>query len=233
MSPQNRCSNMEEPEVVMRRDQRAYNAAYYARHRDREIERVTRRQRAARDWLRDLRRVPCMDCGRSFEPHVMDFDDRDRSTKRFNVAGRSFLRKHATVMAEVAKCDIVCANCHRIRTFANSALGPPVRSRLPLTSERERSRRRFRDAWQLQAGLLRAFRSAPCADCAKTFPWHVMEFDHRQPEQKVALVTRMAGRASLARLLEEVAKCDIVCANCHRMRTLARRSKTGRSAGVL
>lgn len=210
----------------MSRDQRAYNAAYYARHRDREIGRVTRRQRAARDWLRELRRVPCLDCGQSFEPHVMDFDHRDRSTKRFNVAGRSFLRRHATVLDEVAKCDIVCANCHRVRTFADFArgtLGPPVRDRLPSTPERERSRKRFRDLWQFQAGLLRAFRAAPCMDCAGTFPWYVMEFDHRQPELKAALVTRMAGRVSLRRLLEEVAKCDIVCANCHRMRTLARR----------
>jgi len=77
----------------MGRDQPAYNAAYYARNRDREIERVTRRQRAARDWLRELRRVPCMDCEKWFEPHVMDFDHRDRSTKRFNVAGRRCVRE--------------------------------------------------------------------------------------------------------------------------------------------
>ena len=220
----------------MSRDQRAYNAAYYARNRDREIERVTRRQRAARDWLRDLRRVPCMDCEKPFEPHVMDFDHRDCSTKRFNVAGRRFLRSRATLLEEVAKCDIVCANCHRIRTFADferGKLGPPVRDHLPSTPERERSRRKFRDLWQLQTDLLRAFRTTPCADCGETFPWHVMEFDHRRPELKVALVTRMAGRVSPQRLLEEVAKCDIVCVNCHRMRTFARRSKTSRSAGVL
>ncbi len=220
----------------MCRDQRAYNAAYYARHRDREIERDSRRQRAARDWLRELRRVPCMDCGESFEPHVMDFDHRDRSQKQFNVAGRNLLRRRGTVLAEVAKCDIVCANCHRMRTFADFSrglLGPPVRERLPATPARERSRKRFRDLWQLQADLLRVFRATPCLDCAQTFPWHVMEFDHRLPEQKAALVTRMAGRVSLRRLLEEVAKCDIVCANCHRLGTFARRATANRSAGVL
>jgi len=209
------------------RDQRKYNLAYYARNRQRELERVTRRQRATIEWLRDLRRIPCMDCGGAFPPHVMDFDHRDRSTKSFNIAGGSILRNRGAVLEEVMKCDVVCANCHRLRTHAAFAVGdlrPPQRERLPWTSERDRARRKFRDAWQLQADLLRAFRSVPCMDCSKTFPWQVMEFDHREAQDKGGLVTRMAGHVGLRRLLDEVAKCDIVCSNCHRMRTFSRRA---------
>jgi rRNA-processing protein FCF1 len=51
-----------------------------------------------------------------------------------------------------------------------------------------------------------------------------MDFDHRDPTTKRMAVTRMIGRAGTARILEEVAKCDIVCANCHRLRTVLRRS---------
>lgn len=69
-----------------RGDQRPYNVAYYARNRAAEIERVTRRQQATLAWLRDLRRVPCMDCGGVFAPHVMDFDHRDPRTKSFSLA---------------------------------------------------------------------------------------------------------------------------------------------------
>jgi hypothetical protein len=50
-----------------------------------------------------------------------------------------------------------------------------------------------------------------------------MDFDHREPAMKRSGVTRMVGRAGAARILEEAAKCDIVCANCHRSRTVARR----------
>jgi hypothetical protein len=38
-------------------------------------------------------------------------------------------------------------------------------------------------------------------------------------------VTLMVGRAGIDRILAEVAKCDIVCANCHRLRTFERRTK--------
>jgi hypothetical protein len=50
-----------------------------------------------------------------------------------------------------------------------------------------------------------------------------MDFDHRQGETKRAVVTRMIGRSGLARIFAEAAKCDIVCANCHRRRTFERR----------
>lgn len=60
---------------------------------------------------------PCMDCGLIFHPVCMDFDHRPGETKK---SGISQLTKHgrsnAVIMAEVAKCDLVCAVCHRLRT---------------------------------------------------------------------------------------------------------------------
>jgi hypothetical protein len=51
-----------------------------------------------------------------------------------------------------------------------------------------------------------------------------MQFDHRDPREKKYLVSQMVGRAGRGTILAEVAKCDIVCANCHRERTYQRRS---------
>lgn len=50
-----------------------------------------------------------------------------------------------------------------------------------------------------------------------------MDFDHRDPGLKSYTVSRMVGRAGIVRIMAEVAKCDIVCANCHRDRTFRRR----------
>lgn len=70
-----------------------------------------------RDWLKALKDHPCMDCQGRFPPECMDFDHRDRSTKRFNIAAIvATARSKAVVLTEIAKCDLVCANCHRIRT---------------------------------------------------------------------------------------------------------------------
>jgi 5-methylcytosine-specific restriction endonuclease McrA len=66
-------------------------------------------------------------------------------------------------------------------------------------------------------------KQCPCQDCGKTFhPW-VMEFDHRHGSKKVAAVGSMVARGCTdEQLKNEIEKCDVVCANCHRMRTFHR-----------
>jgi hypothetical protein len=108
-----------------RRDQRPKNVEYYAANRQREIDRVRRRQEATTAFLRELRQVPCHDCGNQFAPHQMDFDHREPRAKSFTLcSGRAALKNREQILAsvdrmlaEAAKCDIVCANCHRLRTF--------------------------------------------------------------------------------------------------------------------
>lgn len=89
----------------------------------------TKRHRQIRDGLRRVRakkrarmdefkRKPCADCGGTFHPFVMDFDHRDDSAKTFNVSAAIPLGlPWDRVVAEIAKCDVVCANCHRMRTL--------------------------------------------------------------------------------------------------------------------
>lgn len=65
-----------------------------------------------------------------------------------------------------------------------------------------------------------------CADCGEYFRDYpeVLEFDHIGTD-KTAAVARMVGQGvSLSKILKEIRKCDIVCANCHRIRTVKRRA---------
>ena len=199
-----------------RPSQRAANVAYYWRNRDIEIARVRLRQAGTVHMLRQLRNVPCADCGGRFEPHQMDFDHRDPSTKAFNLmTGRAMLMSQRKLLAEVAKCDIVCACCHRVRTRDANA-------RELRRSTGYSGRLRMSRQWQSDAELLDEARRRPCVDCGGSFPPCAMDFDHRDPATKCHTVTRMRGRAKRADILAEIAKCDIVCANCHRLRTFNR-----------
>jgi hypothetical protein len=69
------------------------------------------------DLLDQLRAVPCMDCGGRYAPCAMEFDHRDPSTKRSAVTRMISHTSVSRMLAEVDKCDIVCSNCHRRRTF--------------------------------------------------------------------------------------------------------------------
>ena len=117
---------------------------------------------------------------------------------------------------EIAMCDVVCANCHRVRTWRRR-VAPAKAAASP---ELERKRR----YWRSQLLMLERLKQRPCADCGGSFAGCAMDFDHRDPAQKLYTVSRMVGRAGTARIMAEVAKCDIVCANCHRDRTFRRRA---------
>lgn len=100
---------------------------HYHANKTQYLERQAAKTHKIRKWLDEQKSVPCADCGQSYPSYVMDFDHRDPSIKLGGV------RQLATygwkkVQAEIAKCDVVCANCHRERTWGASQMG---RQRLP------------------------------------------------------------------------------------------------------
>lgn len=74
---------------------------------------VTAKNRQLRD---ETKNRPCADCGVKYPIHVMYFDH-VRGEKMFDI-GQGNSRAPSKVEAEIAKCDGVCANCHRMRTWA-------------------------------------------------------------------------------------------------------------------
>ena len=83
--------------------------------------------------------------------------------------------------------------------------------------------RRHRDAIEQNRLLVRAFKSHPCNDCGQCFPPEVMDFDHLG--NKIADISRMVFTHGPEGLKNELEKCELVCANCHRVRTARRRIK--------
>ncbi len=81
---------------------------------------------------------------------------------------------------------------------------------------RRQKSRKFRE-------ILWKVKDVPCMDCEIKYPPYVMDFDHRDGEIKIAGVGRLASNAGIEKILAEIKKCDIVCANCHRIRTHKRR----------
>ena len=71
--------------------------------------------------IRKIKEAPCTDCGQRYPPYVMDFDHVE-DNKDFGVSyavGSGLSRE--TILAEIAKCELVCANCHRVRTHKRLA----------------------------------------------------------------------------------------------------------------
>lgn len=70
--------------------------------------------------------------------------------------------------------------------------------------------------------MIQEYKKVPCADCGETYPPYVMDFDHREGEEKLFLVSKVQHHGK-QKILDEIAKCDVVCSNCHRERTHQRK----------
>lgn len=130
-----------------------------------------------------------------------------------------------TTNVQCTKCDTsfyakrndakYCADCQKsnskeyVRRYYQSTRGKS------LNSKRNRIRRQELQNW------LNNIKSNPCSDCKQTFPAVAMQFDHVRGT-KVANIGLLLTRTPVVNVkevvLEEIEKCDLVCANCHFIR---------------
>jgi 5-methylcytosine-specific restriction endonuclease McrA len=78
--------------------------------------------------------------------------------------------------------------------------------------------RRHRD--RLHRYVLSWLERHPCVDCGQDDPI-VLEFDHVAPKT-AEVATLVLRKASIKEIQQEIASCEVVCANCHRRRTARR-----------
>lgn len=156
-----------------------------------------------RVFIDGYKNKPCVDCDMTFNYICMDFDHINPHNKLGSIAS-IVLRSQKYIFNEIQKCELVCANCHRIRTHKN------VCEKLDNIQKRNRA-------------IIDTFKNIPCVDCKMIFPLVCMDFDHLIPETKHICIAQML-HFCVEKLLIEIQKCELVCANCHRLREYHRRN---------
>ena len=185
---------------------------YYVKH----INKMKKAQRVRSSILRTKNRKlmieflsnkKCTDCGES-NIEVLEFDH-IKGKKKDKVPRILLDYAWPVVLKEIKKCEIVCSNCHRLRTeqrinsyryrFFNNEIRGDI----------------FKDF------ALSKLSFSHCKDC-KTTLGIVLDYDHRNRKTKTAKIADIIRRrncVTIQDLQAEIKKCDVRCANCHRIRT--------------
>jgi hypothetical protein len=107
---------------MCRRCRSAYHREHYLANRQRYIEQARTRKETLRlertQYLIEyFASHPCVDCGEQ-DPVVLEFDHLE--DKLFNIANALPYRNWQSILDEIAKCEVVCRNCHRRRESRRS-----------------------------------------------------------------------------------------------------------------
>lgn len=178
--------------------------AYYRANRERMLAlsraAMERNKIETKAWLSGFRQtISCSRCPED-DGRCLDFHHPDPSEKKDDVSelvarGQSL----RVVRAEIAKCVVLCANCHRME----HAL--PADRPGPRNPEKRRRLEWFAD---LKAGLACECCSESRSPCLGFF---------RGGERVGAKLSRMVkDGAARSRILEEIASSRVLCFNCYR-----------------
>ena len=158
----------------------------------------SQQRRIAVDELK--RDTPCKDCGNIYPPYCMEYDhirNKTSSISRMVLSHRSL----SSIKKEIAKTELVCILCHRHRTYS-------------------RSNNNYTAGHKKKIEFIWSLKSNPCSQCGLVYhPWQ-MDFDHINPSQKTKNVAQLTDH-SMKRITEEISKCILLCALCHRRKTYA------------
>jgi hypothetical protein len=101
--------------------QNAYARKHYAANAKKQVDRVAKRRKELMEFVQEIKtNGSCADCGESFHPVAMNFDHTsdDKHMDISNMIKRGYCKER--ILEEMAKCELVCAVHHRIRTYMRS-----------------------------------------------------------------------------------------------------------------
>jgi len=164
----------------------------------------TQRNRERVAWIRSIKaNQPCADCGKIYDPKCMDYDHLYGKVKSISRMVLANCPKE-TILKEIEKCDLVCILCHNRRTWN--------RQKHPDPSKFYATKRR-------NIEIIKEAKKAPCVYCGKIREEYNMQFDHIDPKDKIKQISGLKNYKTQT-LLDELKKCQVVCALCHRIKSL-------------
>lgn len=154
------------------------------------------------------------------EKSIENFYESGKRKSRLNKRCADCIRESHNPNSDAFKRCTTCAEIKSFDQFWNET-NTPSRKRGMC---RDCSLERARNANDIYKTWLDAFKDNPCTDCGRRYPPHIMHWDHLPGTKKVTSIGRLkSARAKKEVVLEELAKCELVCANCHANRTYERK----------
>lgn len=229
--------------------------------------------RKSADFIKSFKlNKPCTLCKKIYPPCAMDFNHINKEEKIDSISNLYGKSKNR-ILAEINKCELICANCHRDVTQSQLNLVPTKKNRvrkseitdikasvgdetkicikcknikhidnftLLLTNKRHSYCRKCLREYNKclnrpkklspsEVLIMSLKDNKPCTDCEIQYRYWIMDFDHIT-ENKLNNINQLRNR-NIQTVENEIQKCELVCANCHKIRTHKRKLEKENNTG--
>jgi cytochrome c553 len=240
------------------------------RNENPEIEKSIRKKyfKRSAEYIKSFKEnKSCSFCMIPYPPHVLDFHHIE---EKISSISKLYGKKQEKVDAEIKKCILLCANCHRNETHDNEHTIPTLKNRnffpkimdIGITEGCETKKcmkceilkntenftllktrkthsyckkcmrkvnheanQKRTDKRLARKNIISIKDNQKCADCKHVFRYWMLDFDHIKGE-KIGNIN-ILHNGSVEKVLEETSKCELVCVNCHRIRTFLKKNHLG------
>lgn len=161
-----------------------------------------KKMRISLDYIWSYKSQQSCTCGES-HPAALSFHHRDPAKKSGYISAfcnKSFQR----LKEEIDKCDIKCFNCHHKEHYHYDPFDNLSSVKIDPKKRQIIKNRKI---------IVLYKKSNPCEICGES-DYRVLSFHHVNPSEKEKEVSRMVKKGT-KKLLAEIAKCQVLCANCH------------------
>jgi hypothetical protein len=167
---------------------------WYRANRNRILAKMATQRQEALQWVIGLKQTQgCARC-RNTDPEVLHFHHLHGKKGHISTMIYTGLPLDK-IKTEISKCELLCANCHRKEHWKP----------FQCPSNRPGMQKKHDMIWQHKL-------QNPCK-CGVMDP-RCLDFHHTDRENKTNIISRMR-RSKMSKLIDEIAKCETVCANCH------------------
>ena len=169
-------------------------------------------------WINWKKQQTCIDCGLT-DYRVIEADH-VRGTKVYNVGECKWWAWNGGVDAmkeEVKKCESRCSFCHNVKTKERADLKRKLEGKKQNSTETREKRRHEINRLKLNIGECKICHRKVTVQTCNGF-----DYDHRDEETKIIRISQIVYKKKEEyekHFKEEIPKCDLLCRNCHRIKT--------------
>lgn len=182
--------------------------ASYFKDIEKSRNRTNNKRRERVLWIRQLKEnIPCKDCNKVYEPHCMDYDHLPEKGVKYKNISTMILNNtpKSKILEEISKCELVCVLCHNTRT----------KNRL----DQKYVNKKYTNTMLRNLDIINKAKDNKCIFCGVKRELHNMQFDHIDSRLKYKNISQLKNFKEKT-LIEEMNKCQIICALCHRRKSI-------------